>query len=272
MARRVYGVTGDRMELEFRANGHFMGEVIRADGPVEVTCRVRGLDAIDRIELLRNNQVVHTYSHREKVAAMSPGKNVRFKVRIECGWGPAEDKGFPGSDDKHWQLRLTVPGGKVLGLTPCFTTFGQRIKQVGGCETGWQHSIPMRGGGHDNNSQAVVAELEAPLEGKIMLEPNGARREIEVRQALAKSHLWVFLDETKQTIKERLGLDRLPNDDFYYHNSHKILIHKAAPEAAYCAEVHYVDEAVPVGQSFYYIRASQVNGQHAWSSPIWVRR
>lgn len=273
LARRVYGVTGDRIELLFQANGHLMGEVFEGQGPVEVICRVKGLDAIERIELLRNNQVIHTYCQRDKAGAITTGRKLRFKLRIEAGWGPTRDKGFPVSGDKHWQMRLAVAGGKVLALTPCSTTFGQKIEEVGAQQARWRHRIPVRERGmQENNSQAVVAELEAALDGKIVIEANGARRELEVRQALAGSQLWVFLDETKQRIKEALSLNQLPNHDFYYHNSYKILIHQAVPEAAYRAELHYVDDKAPTGESFYYIRASQVNGQYAWSSPIWVRR
>ena len=33
----------------------------------------------------------------------------------------------------------------------------------------------------------------------------------------------------------------------------------------------YADQAPVKGESYYYVRVQQANGQMAWSSPIWVR-
>jgi hypothetical protein len=33
----------------------------------------------------------------------------------------------------------------------------------------------------------------------------------------------------------------------------------------------YLDNAVETGESYYYVRAEQTDGQLAWSSPIWVQ-
>jgi hypothetical protein len=52
--------------------------------------------------------------------------------------------------------------------------------------------------------------------------------------------------------------------------------HTAIPQAGYTVRVVWQEEspgpgleACP-GRSFYYLRVSQLNGQLAWSSPIWV--
>ncbi len=63
--RRVYGVTGDRIELDFTCNGAPMGSILPA-APQNAGWQVsvRGADAIDRIELLRNDRVIATHSHQ----------------------------------------------------------------------------------------------------------------------------------------------------------------------------------------------------------------
>ena len=55
-ARRVYGVTGDRMQLEFTCNGAPMGSILDHTPKRKLTVNVRGSDALDRIEILRNTQ------------------------------------------------------------------------------------------------------------------------------------------------------------------------------------------------------------------------
>ncbi len=47
-------------------------------------------------------------------------------------------------------------------------------------------------------------------------------------------------------------------------------IHKLTPEARE-VRFEYADPAIPEGESYYYIRAEQADGQLAWSSPVWVR-
>ena len=48
-------------------------------------------------------------------------------------------------------------------------------------------------------------------------------------------------------------------------------VHKVTP-AAREAAFEYVDQASGPGESYYYVRVEQTDGQLAWSSPIWVRR
>jgi hypothetical protein len=35
-------------------------------------------------------------------------------------------------------------------------------------------------------------------------------------------------------------------------------------------DLTYVDERPVAGESYYYVRVQQANGQMAWSSPIWI--
>jgi hypothetical protein len=47
-------------------------------------------------------------------------------------------------------------------------------------------------------------------------------------------------------------------------------VHKVSPGEKE-ASFEYVDRAVAKGENYYYVRAEQVDGQLAWSSPIWVK-
>ncbi len=59
--RHCFGTTATRTFLDFRVNGHLMGEKIpAADGrPVEVTIAVRCPGDIDRVEICRNNEFIY---------------------------------------------------------------------------------------------------------------------------------------------------------------------------------------------------------------------
>ncbi len=57
-ARRCYATTGERMLLEFTADGHHMGDEYRTDVPIQLEARVAGTDRIAWVEIIKNNQVL----------------------------------------------------------------------------------------------------------------------------------------------------------------------------------------------------------------------
>jgi hypothetical protein len=49
-------------------------------------------------------------------------------------------------------------------------------------------------------------------------------------------------------------------------------IYRAIPFEGYHVKFKCIDENLSVGEeNYYYVRVTQLNGQMAWSSPIWVR-
>ncbi len=112
-ARRVYGVTGDRILLDFTVDGAVMGSIIECGGRRRVHVRVRGSDALDRIELLRNARVVATHCHQGSWRMPRPGERCRYKLRVEAGWGPR-----PNEFDvppRAWSGRLELDAGRFTG-------------------------------------------------------------------------------------------------------------------------------------------------------------
>lgn len=89
-ARRTYGVSGDRIELDFRLNDHWMGRSIPATGDRNIRVKVKGKDVIDRVEVLRNNKVIHRDHPVDRTIGASSWKK-SVLCRIEFGWGPWGD-------------------------------------------------------------------------------------------------------------------------------------------------------------------------------------
>ncbi len=60
--RHCYGTTGERIILDFRVNGHMMGEEVGWDGdkPRKIKVSVAGTAIIDKVEIIRNAQVIAT--------------------------------------------------------------------------------------------------------------------------------------------------------------------------------------------------------------------
>jgi len=273
LRRRVYGVTGDRIRLEFWINEHFLGEELTAEGPVKVTGQVIGSQALDRVELLRNNRVIHTWNHTG-AWEVPTGGSVRAKLQVECGWGPAAHYGFR-IGERHWEGTLELSEGRFVGWEGCFTWFGQKVEQSAAREVHFALTTRPRGQQATGASQqSIIFEVEAPLTAELCLTVGTTRTTFTLAEALQNSRCVAFLEEVKQTIREQFELEpeRIENPDVFWHNAYKVKIHRAVPEAGYKLRLEFVDEDPPSGRNFYYLRVSQLNGQMAWSSPIWVTK
>ncbi len=267
--RRVYGVTGDRILLDFRVNGAPMGSIITAGGPRTVTVSVTGSDALDRVEILRNGRVIHTYCHQGTWSPPAPGTPGRFKLRVEAGWGPrANDLAVP---DRHWEGELSVDGGRIIGWEPCWIGLGQGVPQVdGGSARFTMLSTARDVSSHWQN--ANVFEVEAAPEAAVSVRLNGLEEMATVAELMRGSRVLWYRDECVRMLQDLCGVGpgSPERDDVYHHMAYKAKVHRAMPAAAYTATVEFTDDDPLDGEANYRVRVEQRNGQRAWSSPVWV--
>ncbi|MCK4308344.1 DUF3604 domain-containing protein, partial [candidate division WOR-3 bacterium] len=237
LARRVYGVTGDRIKLKFYINNHFMGEVFKTKKPVKIQAEIIGSQALDRIELIKNNQIIYTYCHNGAWKAPTSGK-VRVKVRVEHGWGPIPDYGFKVRD-KIWKGVLRTVNARIISVEGCFTQWGQRIETVSEKECFYQLKTSLCAFPTIKDSkQSIVFEIEGPLDGKFNLKVDDISKTLTLEETMKRACCIAMIDNAKKIIEKQF--------------------------------VFKEEDIENSGRSFYYLRVSQLNGQYAWSSPIWV--
>ena len=241
---------------------------------VHIFSKIIGSHSLDRIEVIRNNRVIHTYSHQEKlVGSYLNDKNIRFKLRIESGWGPDRSHGFK-LGEKNWKGLLEVPFGKIISVEPCFTYFNQNINSTSSKECSWTLTTLSRDEQVQNSAcfAALVFEIEAPLNSFLILTINSHTSKLKVNELLKKSKVLAFKEEIEDIIKSQFSLsaEEIENPDVFWHHSYKVKIHRAVLTNNYVAELSFKDKDPPRGKNFYYLRVTQTNGQMGWSSPIWV--
>ena len=113
--RRTTAVTGDRIEVCFRAGEAWMGEVVSGPAERRLDYRVEGWDALKSVEVVRDNLPVHI--EVPDYSTPRTGQPQPYRLRFEWGWGPM--KGYQVYD---WQGRLQVEGGRLLQVVPCFSS------------------------------------------------------------------------------------------------------------------------------------------------------
>jgi hypothetical protein len=269
LARRVYGVTGDRIELAFTCNGAPMGSTLGHAPRRDIRVAVRGSDAIDRIEILRNGKVMATHCHQGTWDLPAPGTRARFKLRVEAGWGPR--LGEVPLGDKKWEGVLSVSGGRMLAWEPCWISREQGIPRLERDSARFalvsrQAYVPREMQG------ATLFEFEADPGAELVLRLNGLELRDPVQAYAAGSRLLWYRDECVRLVRETTGVE--PADagrgDVYYQLAPKAKVHRAVPERAYTATVELTDEEPLEHETHYRVRVEQRNGQRAWSSPIWI--
>jgi len=94
-----------------------------------------------------------------------------------------------------------------------------------------------------------------------------------LEEALRTERVIALKEEAEKLIGEEFGLtpEEVENPDIYWHNAWKMKVYRAIPYDGYHVKFAYLDDEVERGESYYYVRVTQLNGQMAWSSPIWVR-
>jgi len=252
-ARRTFGVTGDRIELEFSIDGEIMGSTLARGAKRGVEVSVKGWDEIAMIEVLKNNRVIFRHFPEDRADQSDPFAGA-VKCRLEFGWGPWTALGIPRVAD--WRIELGITGGMFRRGTPCFQCgpFDEhrrnRIIEFTSNACQIESYTSREGCFAETPTNAVVLEIEGGPEAALHLafaSPN------------AKEFEFTLGDLAKSSAVEFMG--RYPCESF--------VVHRLVPEPMWAAAFSFVDDESDEGD-FYYVRVTQANGHMAWSSPIWV--
>jgi hypothetical protein len=196
----------------------------------------------------------------------------RFKVLIEMGWGPTADYGYQPSD-WHWPCSLDIPAGRLVGIERCFSLPGQRVELQDEHHCAWHFTTAGRKVRDPfGMTQGMVFEVEGSSATRLGLRTEGLAFDLTAADMLDGSHLIPLIEESKRSTLETFGVGEgdLRNHDTYHHNARKIKVHRAIPESGYRVAHTFRNLQLAKGRNHFYVRVSQLNGQLAWSSPIWV--
>lgn len=235
-----------------------MGAEIAGAGEREFRIAVRGCDALDRVEIVKNGRPWQRMFGPSPLTPSELPATVRAKIRLEWGW--AEQ---PGAT--RWECEARLSGGRLLGVEPCFSgdpALSPQDEWKGRVLDAAPHAITeqdersVRWFSHSRKNlhpylrgtNSLILEVEAPQSARLELTVNGQRISHSIEELLvgSRSHyLRGWLSEA-------------------------ILVHRAVPEQQYAAEYVFTDSAGERESDYYYVRVAQENNQWAWGSPVWV--
>jgi len=252
--RRTYAVTGDRIGLDFTLNGSLMGAQLPYTPDRRLAVNVTGWDQLDRVEILRNNRVIHRDFPMDRTpTARSWDKPVL--LRFEYGWGP-----WPALDMTRicdWDITITLENGRLEDFQTCFQSGPldemrrDRIVNRSANSLRIRSFTALRQQFEDISTKAVVMKVRGGPDTRVKVTLHAPTKVLLSQKfsQLAQSGEMLF---TGDFPKESAMLHRLVFDD-HYRTSCTI-----------------TDEDDTGALNWYYVRAVQANEQLAWSSPIWV--
>ncbi len=253
-SRHCCCATGDNIAVDFRINDALMGEVT-SGGNRRIYVNVKAQSCIDYVDIIKNGRLIARLNGPH-IPVYEPKDLIRCKIKMEYGWNREEKY-------VNWAGKVSIDKGRILSVTPCFRGAAFTSPQEG--ETEFHTHVNRIRSVTDNSAelelytsknpntttpstQAVILDVEMPIDGNIISDFNGRRFSHTLAELLegGRSHFmngWL---------------------------SEAVLFNRAMPESCWSVEHWMEDKKKENDSDWYYVRVRQKDGQWLWTSPIWV--
>jgi hypothetical protein len=103
LARRCYATTGDKIFIDFRVDGHLMGEEFKAKGKPRITATIETVKPLKSIVIFKNNKVIYEKGEDDLASRK------QFKIDFT-------DNEFTG--DSYYYLRVIQTNNEIAWSSP----------------------------------------------------------------------------------------------------------------------------------------------------------
>jgi len=271
--KRVYGVSRDRIKLDYRLDNQAMGSEVKAAINSELLIDIEGSDRIDRVELLADQRVIDVIPMLTPLRNEQDSDLVICKFKIEFGWGP-DRRIFEDIAKKTWKGNISVDG-KIRSIEKCWNNFGQSLENIkensfdfslisykNAANDKWMASMSML-------TEGFIIEVEGRLDGVVLLEVNGEKYKLLIKEILKSSQIIDLFDESYDLINTRYGFTEYYRNDSWWHNSYKIKVGQACRSDEYMMSIKKIIDTRKIKNLRF--RVWENNGSVAWSSPIFMK-
>ena len=261
-AREAYATTGERILLDVEINGSRMGQRIPYSSARKIECRVMETAPIDSVDLIRNGAVIYSRNYLTSELQAHVWTQLTFESSTEV-FSRANPRGA-----RPWVGTVRVLNGKLKRIQiPSFAnpaTFEARLDDT---DANTIHfSMNTRG-----RAKAILMELEEARPSTIIqVRLRGARERRPSPGAADRPRQTLPAAALSFTLGEIPDGGRMNHEFRVVRNIDRIGIQLVSADGAMDAVFDYLDSDNPRRGDYYYVRARQVDGSMAWSSPFWV--
>ncbi len=232
--RRVYGTTGERILLDVRCGEHWMGEEFSVTTPPTIQVKVMGTDGIERVELKRGLETIHTVSP-------VPGE-VKNSSLFRIAWSGARH--VQRHRETVWDGSLVLDKGRIVHAE------GYAFDSVAEGITSWDSKRVEWRSITTGDTDGILVQVEAPDDAQFHFTSAPKSFSLPLRNVQEEPVVFAVGGIRQRIVVQRLSGEKGPRT----------------------VEFSYTDTAMPEGWNAYYVRVLQQNGALAWSSPLYITK
>jgi Protein of unknown function (DUF3604) len=236
-SRRTFAATTRDVLVDVRMGDTFLGEEVATDGPREFTVHAGGYTDLARVDLVRNGEVIRVVEAELAV----PDGWLRVPLRLE--WGESDQTTV-------WDGILRVNGGEIVQAP----FWNPEVVLANTAEVAWVNVTKSFGEPYGAQRGGIELTVVGPPDAVVVVTVPGRHLEVTVAELARDAHR--ELPGAPGVFRLQPGIGAL-----------------SSLEVA-SVDVTWVDdswEADGAATAFYYVRVFQIDGEMAWSSPIWVQ-
>jgi len=276
--RSTYATSGERMILDVSLNGSPMGSRARGTvidgGPAQapegvkkdrhIKGRVMGTAPIDTITVYKNGKVVWEEDHLTAKRQKNGSVQVSFESPTEEFFRESP-RGY-----RRWMGTMEIKGADLVGLTaPGFQNRGpswnREFARIDEKKRNLVHFATATRG----RANAMLMELKnVSARARIDINLNASTGWTTTGQQYRRPATIPAEKVTLRLSGAKKG--KLAHQFKVDRYTDTITVRFVDPTVAYDREFEYVDDQMMLHGDYYYVRVKQLNGDMAWSSPIWV--
>lgn len=249
-ARRAYGTTGARILIQMEGDGHLMGEEYRTTLLPEISASIVGTAPLETVELFRGRSRI--YAHAVNLPRATDWVRILWE-------GAGRETSYSGV---VWDGRLEVIEGKVALVGKVrFDSPRSRVFDLSANGLRW-HSITC------GYRSGIVLEIltGADAEFRVAVRLSLISRAVHGRSRMS------YAPAEKLSFSFKIGdLTSGPREVTIGSLSRKITASLAPElEGSREASFSFTDPSPRPGINPYWLRVTQIDGEMAWTSPVFV--
>ncbi len=258
---RSYATSGQRMLLDATLNGYAMGRRLPASDRREISFTAAGTAPIDRIDVVRNGEVIHSRSYLTAPLAQKSVVQLAFESSSEVFGATIDNpRGI-----RPWRGTLEVEGATVTRMrrSGLDNPLRDRLEWNAATPQTARFAILTRG-----RADSILLDLEgATAQTRIHLrleaaKEAGAASTIRPLHDIPAADVTLALDDLRDGRLEH----RMPAVGEHVDRIALQVVNDRAPLDQH---LDYTDLDAR-GSDYYYVRVTQLDGARAWTSPFWL--
>ena len=252
--RKVYAVTGDKINLSFKINGKEMGSKINKLSKRSIIINASSISSLSSVILFKNDNKFKIFNIKSK-------KKIKNEITgsLEIAWGWGEKNNIT-----EWNGKLYLEKGRILDFQNCF----RGVPKLQPNQKFDLNKFSLLNKISNNNNiiifksytkgnyslvepgyQSFKIKICSPLDDKLILKINNKNYKINIKDIALNGSKVFYL---KGWLSELIKIGPLNFKD----------------ELLFKKEI--IDNKPVLKTDRYRVEVIQNNGHRAWSSPIWV--